>query len=333
MKDKDIILRVDDAIALCHILDEFDVFNDEVLKIVNEYGRDGVDNLWKISTGKFVFGQRKVKKFYEDNKMVIDKINKYFTFGFTTFINGNYFRKGNLSLYKMYEYLKENENEIEKILLFLERIKELGFREFTLNPNLDFSKSECVIYKQFSRNTFIEYFDNINVMPSYEVSLVRYNGAGSKYEITLNPERFGENNYNYSLYDSEIVVNTLLIDVNSLPESLIKEETFDKIIKLSKIVSKESKQVRDSVLLDVSIGDLVSQFNMSSDIIKKLDNAKSKSELLKVLEDIQKSIEELKSLNTQFDDSILHGDITRERLDSEKKLYLERRYLSNLDLD
>ena len=93
--EKNYRAETNNIIALCHILDDFEEFNKRLIPVISsKYNRNFVFKLWDISEGKFRFGARKAKKFYKENKSVIDTINKYTNI--TRFINANYDWQGNL---------------------------------------------------------------------------------------------------------------------------------------------------------------------------------------------------------------------------------------------
>ena len=72
-----ICIRTDDAIALCHIIDEFETFNNNFINFLNTITGDIsliLAKLYQISNGEKVFGATRIKYFYNDNKIVIDKI-------------------------------------------------------------------------------------------------------------------------------------------------------------------------------------------------------------------------------------------------------------------
>lgn len=56
-------ISVDNMIALCNIIDEFDEFEKKLISsISSKYNRDLVFQIWDISQGKFRLGALKAKK-------------------------------------------------------------------------------------------------------------------------------------------------------------------------------------------------------------------------------------------------------------------------------
>lgn len=71
-------IDTNNMIALCHIVDEFPEFEKWLLSVISsKYNRDFIFQVWDISQGEFKLGARKAKRFYRENKLVIDIINQY----------------------------------------------------------------------------------------------------------------------------------------------------------------------------------------------------------------------------------------------------------------
>ena len=178
-------LDTNNMIALCHIFEEFKEFENKLLQIISsKYNRDFVFQLWEISKGKFKIGARKAKKFYSENKDIIDIINKYSTL--PTFVNLNYDYNGkpNGDLQFFYGYLLKHKEEISKILLLIEKIKELGFINFELEEDLDFTKEIYSAYSSFRDNFRIIYAANLQAIPNY-VDNIKYRTLDSNYKMEL----------------------------------------------------------------------------------------------------------------------------------------------------
>ena len=81
---------IDNIITLCHLVNEYDEFEKRLLAYISpKYNRDFVAQLYDITVGKkFKLGAKKAKKFYSENKEIVDIINKYSNV--MMFINQNY---------------------------------------------------------------------------------------------------------------------------------------------------------------------------------------------------------------------------------------------------
>ena len=328
-----ISVHVNNLIALCHILNDYDEFTQNLTKLIKtKYNRDIVYNLYKISNGKLVVGSKKVKKFYQENKSVIDTINKFSNI--SEFINYNYDWQGNLredcDLDFFYKYITSHQEDLERMLSMLEKIKKLGFDELQFDEEIDFTNTEYAIDTRLGGNIDIAYFDNIEVVPNYQNGVVEYRTTGSNYKIIAKVS-FNE----LSKYGKTIIVNSLLFDSKRLPEDVTKEFIFDKIVSLKSNQQENCDTIRDSVDLSISVDDLYSQFNTTSRIIEGLNNVESKEQLHEVLLGIKAYLDQLQTISSEYDDSVSQSDstITKEKLQEEKQLYLKRRYWASIDID
>ena len=327
--------HVNNLIILCHILNDYDEFTQNLTKLIKtKYNRDIVYNLYKISNGKPVVGSKKVKKFYQENKSVIDTINKFSNI--SEFINYNYDWQGNLredcDLDFFYKYITSHQEDLERMLSMLEKIKKLGFYELQFDEELDFTNNEYKIYTRFNDNFRISYLDNMEAVPNYRSDVVEYKTTGSNYEIVADVSFSDLSKYKY---DKKIIVNSLLFDYKRLPEDITKEFTFDRIVSLKKEQQEDCDTIRDSVDLSISVDDLYSQFGITSRIIERLKNVESKEQLREILLGIKSYLDQLKSISSKYDDSVAQSDstITKEKLQEEKQLYLKRRYWASIDID
>ena len=225
--EKNYKVEINNIIALCHIIDNFKEFEKNLLPIISpKYNRNFVFKLCDISQNKFKIGAKKAKKFYNENKQVIDTINKYSNV--PTFINLNYdyYGKSNGNLEFFYEYISNHTEEIPNILKLLEKLKELGFSTFIFNENLDFTKETYFSEQRFSRNFNFTYVANPEIRPNY-FDHISYKTSDSNYKIDLKI-----NVDEISKYGNKITLNSLLFDPNTLPEKLDKKHTFDPLLSL-----------------------------------------------------------------------------------------------------
>jgi len=320
-------------IALCHIIDEFEDFNRKLKPFIStKYNRDSVFKLWDVSKGKFRLCAGKEKRFYEENKSIIDTINKYTNI--TRFINANYDWQGNAyksaGLQSLYQYILKHKKDINKILIVLEKLQELGFERFKFNENLDFTNNDDYdVYTDFRVNYSIVYVDNIVVPPSYcYEGWIDYGTTASNYEMHL--KVIGD-----KIFPENIELNSLLFDEKRLPERIDKENTFDRIITLKNLQTEKTAAIRNSVDLSVSISDLDHRLSSTAGIINRLNGVENKEQLIEVLSSIKTDVEKLKTLSEEYNSSVSEREptLTPETLEKEKKLYLERRYWTSIDVD
>ena len=320
-------VKINNLIALCHILDDYEEFEKKLeMSILPKYNRDFMHKLLNVSQGKLLAFSKKEKKFYNENKSVIDTINKYSNI--INFIDSIYGYYGYTQFF--YKYFISHKEDLDKIIELLERMKQLGFNDFIFNDDLDFTKESYDIYPTFRRNFRIIYVDNIVVSPSY-TSEIDYKTASSNYKIELDVIGYNE----ISEYGRRITLNSLLFDPNRLPDKLDRKNTFDRIIDLKKQQEEKNTSIRNSVDLSISVSDLEEQLSSTSSIISKLDDVQNKSQLLEALLNIKGEVDKLKTLSEEYDSSISEKEpsLTKEVLDREKKLQLRRIELSKLDFD
>lgn len=315
-------------IALCHIIDDFKGFRERLMSMISPaYNRNFVFQLVEISHGEFIFGASTARKFYRDNKSIIDTINTYSDI--SRFICGNYGVYGEAygSLEFFYEYILNHKDEMDKILAVLEKLNELGFDSFEFNENLDFTTELYGVEPTFRKNRHITYVDNPEVIPSYD-SYITFGTTSSNYKMNL--DILGDKIFGYK----NIKLNSLLFDPKSFPESINRENTFDYILELKDAQRDQTNAIRNSVNLSVTVDNLDMQLVASTIVIRKLDGVENKGEMLAILESIREDIEKLKTLSLQHDSRVSEQQplVTPEVLKKEKILYLRRRDMENIDL-
>ena len=320
-------IEINHLIVLCHIIDkleidEFENFEKKLKVIIStNNNRNFMRNLREISKGKFKLGAIKERRFYKENKSIIDTISKYSNV--SKFIHLNYAYLGNPShnLQFFYQYLIEHKNELDKVLTLLAKLKELGFTSIEFKENLDLTSKQYYINSNHVSDFPIAYVDNIETIPSYGNN-IKYKTQHSNYIMYLRIN-FNE----IYLSNDTIELNSLLFDPNRLPKRIDKETIFDPILKLKEEQQEKSAPIRNSVDLSISILDLETQLGNTAYTINKLEGVKNKKELIEALFNIKQDVEKLRTLSQQYDRSISEKEptLTHEILDKEKKLYLKRR--------
>ena len=246
--------ETNNIIALCHIIDEFEEFEKRLITIISTgHNRDFVFKLWEISKGKFKIDARKEKKFYDENKEIIDTINQYSNI--TRFINDNYSEYGepNGNLQFFYEYISSHKEGIEQILEVLGKLKELGFWKLEFNDELDFTKEIYNAYLSFDRNSDITYVANAKVIPDCE-SHIYYKTTDSNYKMKL--ILYGSTNKGISKYGRYIVLNSLLFNTNTLPIRIDRENTHEQLLKLKNEQNAKLSILKSSFDSNINVSDL-----------------------------------------------------------------------------
>ncbi len=323
-------IYTDNLIALCHIIDSYSEFSKNLRSFIStKYNRDNVEYLYQMSNGKFIFGAKKVKQFYQKNKTIIDLINKYSNI--SMFINQHYDNQGNpyelADLDFFYQYILNKKDCLKQILETLNKIKKLGFEKLQFDENLDFTTNDYKINKSFKYNNNIEYLDNMEAIPNYESDVINYKTKGSNYKITIKPSVRTIINQDISGYDKKIIVNSLNFDANKLPEIMTKENTFDKIISLANEKNDECEAIRNSVNLSISLDFLCLSINSINNLLSRIDDIENKDDLLNILSEMKLNLNKLQTANLKYASNIeqVYPSITSDMLQEEKNLYLNRK--------
>lgn len=325
MRKNNYSANINNLIVLCHIIDDWEEFEKKLIPVIAN--KDTLVKLCDISKGKI---DKKVKKFYVENKIIIDKINEYSNI--SSLIHDCYCQQINIdSFYFFYQYILTHKDKINNILELLEKLKKLGLNELEYNENADFTKETYNVHTNFSTNFRFVYLDQLEAIPSYESNKIKYKSKNSCYKITLNVD---DEKISSTSFWNKIYLNDLTFDPNRLPSELSKEETFDKILKLREQKHQQYSAIKDSVDLGIGIADLYLMFDSVNNKINSLSNIEKKEELIELLQTIKNAILEMKTISTEFDKNIAtnNPDISEEYLEDEKKKYIIRRSFSNIDL-
>jgi len=307
-------------ITLCKIIDDFEQFEKKLKSVMSvKYNYDFVIQLMKLSRGKFFIGGTKAKKFYNENKDILNTISKY---GYIYDFILSYW-DGDLMYF--YNYILNHKDNLDNILAVLEKIDAIGFSYIEFNNNLDFTNEihEFDVNPGWSK---VIYLDNLVAIPKYYSSVIHYKTSNSNYKIIV------EKSYN-KISKEKIILNDLTFDSNRLPNAITKEEIFDKIIALKDEKQQEYSQISDSVNLSVGIHDLYEIFNKINSKINNTENVERKEELIELLHNIKDAISKMQSISDEYNKQISSTSdyISEELLSSEKDAYIRARHMSSID--
>ena len=297
-------MNVNNMLALAHILDDYRDFKNRLnIYMFNNYNKMEMNNLIRISSGKFIISSR-TKQFYEENKKIIDTINQYSSLN--KFIN----TKDNIEYF--YAYLNDNKDKLNDIISLLSRLKKLNFNEFALNSDEDFTKSEYKISKK-ERLATISYLENMEVIPNCNNDIVCYKSKGSNYIINMNV-------YYFEKPENEIILNNLLFDKDKLPKSLERNEILNEIFSLKNTKKDEVSSLKSIINLDSDIHNLEDVYNSLLDTMSSLDNMENRKELLHILLNIRDALNRLIKFNAKYTDGVVSksNSITNEIVNNEK---------------
>lgn len=325
-------MYVDSLITLCNILDNYEKFNHNLIKLNPcRYAPSALYKLYRISKGEKVFGATKFKKFYQENKDIIDTINKYEHI--SIFITSNYSGWNQHTTQEkepirfFYQYLLKNREQLGQILSVLEKINFLGFSTIKMVEGYDFTEESQGIWP-YGYNSEIVYFDNIQIKPSYS-DKIKYRTTGSNYKMVF--EFFIGNIKKYSR--KSIILNSLTFDPSRLPDILTTENVFDYIMNLAQKLEESYYTIKSSVQFSANITDLQEHFKVLNEVVNELNDTQTKTESRCSLVKIQAELAKLQAISKEYNSSITdeNPNITLEMLEEEKKLYLARRDIIDFD--
>lgn len=306
-------------IALCYILDEFEEFNKKIKGIIStNNSKKFIFDLYEVSMGNFNCSM-KARRFYNENKAVIDTINQYSNL--FLFIDSSYNREGNSidenSLEFFYRYITEHRQDLGKILSVLNKINNIKVGSIKLDEGVDFTKEEYRLYTWYPDNLELSLLDNMDVIPSYDSFEVKYRTTGSNYKITMN-SRFGKLD---SYINTQITLNSLTFDPKEIPNYVSAKEVFRKIFELRDQKSEEYSTIKNLVDLNMSIEELYSVYVSVSKKIENLDESENKENFIELLKVIKDAIIRMQAINEQMDSDVVSSSlVSKETLDKEKQI-------------
>lgn len=321
--------------TLCEVVKDYKSFCDDLEKLIkSKTNKDLVYEAYKVMQGKFSIRSSKYKSFIEKHKRTIEIMNNHFCLSNLTVLSydlkGN--RRENLPEDYFYEYIHKNREEIEKIKEVALKLEKLGFNEIKYGENLDFTEFEYDLDTSYrSKFAFLE---NIEVNSTYLNNPIKYKTNSSCYCMCLGTNGYGDKK-EVTKYDRKIYLKSLILDPNSLPNEITTQSTIDVIKKLADNKKTEYYDIKNSVDLSIATSDLKSQFEYLKQVVAKIDKVKNNEELSRVLEQMQSIMIQLQNFGDNFEKEIIDSNegITEQSVEQEKKLYLDRRYLSSIHVD
>lgn len=222
-------------IALCYILDSFEEFSERLKNAIpTKYNRNFISDLYDISMGKINFSL-KTRRFYKENKTVIDTINKYSNLLlYTNFsYDGQDYLENEESLRFFHKYIMEHRGDLETILRVLNKIEQLKIDEIKLDKHMDFSKEEYELHYWKSENYRYVLLNNLVLVPSGETDLIRYKSTNSDYKIVASRGAC-KSSYLDAQMASQITLNSLIFNPDKLPNDASVDGIYKTVFGLKK---------------------------------------------------------------------------------------------------
>ena len=312
-------IGIKELLALIVILDEFEVFNSNVINFLNSI-KYSDSKLKELNNSKKKIGSKKIKNFLNDNKEIINVINSYSDVK-TIIINYYLNEEIRKKFYQLYEYLltiKDRKNQMVDLILKLDK---LGIKNIVVNTNTNFKdNSYCLKKGELTKNDDFYYLDNMYVIPSYQQYEINYKTKESNYEIKMQIS-------DDKIIPYEITINNLLMDINKLPNKMNKSETFDKILLLKENAKNDYKNLKDIVDVELELSKLKDDYYAILNTINNCNDYMIKKRLIYSLNKIQSSINDIELTCGDYKNSIIDNNrlITEEVIEKERVLELSRR--------
>lgn len=319
--------NIKNLIALTHITTSYKEFSDKLMKYMELSNRCGLSDLYYVSHGEIVLFSKNSKKFYNENKDIIDTINTYSDIvNFAKEVCNENGDPNKIScMDEVYNYLVNNPSLDDTVASKLQKLDELGINDLTLDEQADFNSEVYEPFINIDSNFRITYLDNMVALPTYRDDCVKYGTTNSCYKIVIN-----------TCLDNEkhIFLNDFLFDSTKLPSDLSNEGISKMFQSLKDSQKENSELIKKSIDLNVSVLDLQVQYARTKQQIEQLDAISNKEELLNSLADISLRLNSLRRLTSNYDDKIIeeNPELTKETLVKEKRLYLERRNLNDVNV-
>ncbi len=310
-------IEIDCLIALCHILNGYETFKKRLDKAMNyKYNFNFIKKLEEISLGKSSSKLSKAAKFYQENKDIINAINKYYSLHI--FIGLLYSVSCNNLINYFYNYLLEHKKDLSKILEILNRLKKLGFENIFFEQYMIFENKSYTINPNMLLNASFTYLANIQAIPNYEGTL-KYKSTSSNYKIFF--KRVD------NAFSHEITLNSLVFDAHTLPLTLSKKDTFDRIVTLTSKEEARNQKIHELVNLDLDLSLLDSTLNSLTATLDNSSNANFDN-MRKHLLTLKDILAKLKKEHTLYEKEVLSTNptITKELLAQELKLQQKKNH-------
>lgn len=323
-------IKVDHLIVLCEIGEEYKSFCDDLEKLIkSKTNRDLVNEAYRVIQGKFSIHSGKYKSFLEKHKRTIEIMNNYSCLSSLTIFNydakGN--RSENLPEDYFYIYIQKNKEYVEIIKEVALKLKKLGFEYIYFEENLDFTEYEYKLNTSYGSD-FV-FLENVEINSTYLNNPIKYKTNYSSYCMFLG---LNDGKKELSKYRKKIYLNSLILDPNRISDEITYDSTIGVIKKLADDKKTEYSDIRNSVDISIATSDLRNQFEHLKQLVVKIDKVKKNKELANILEQMQSVMNQLQIFSENFEKEIIdsNSNITEQKLEQEKKLYLERRHQDSI---
>ncbi len=324
-------IKVNHLVVLCEIKEDYQSFYEDLGNLVHSKNdKNLIEKLYRVMQGKA--SNNKYKPFLDKHKKTIDILKeRSYLSDFTLFC---YTAKGKrikgLSEDYFYEYLKNHPKDIDTIKKVASKVSDLGFDTIYYSEDIDFKNEE---YQVDSFDNEFIFLENMEVLPAYLEDPIRYKTTGSCYGLRIGTNGYGTYK-NINDTSRKIYLNTLVFDIDRLPDGITTDTTIGLIHHLATQKGAEYQAIKNSVNLAVASNDLAHSFEYFQKVTQKIEDVKSQQEIVEILNQMQGILSQLQTFNAAYENQVMqtYPNISKETMEKEKQLHLERRFLSGIDL-
>lgn len=304
-----VTIRTNDALSLCEMVDNFELFLNNLREfssgLKGKYKLQGLYNYVKNNNVFNVTDEKSVKKFYLDNRIalnVLKNMDTLYDFLFMYFdIKTGEFDKDKL---KMFNYIKNNKTNIDKIFMILRRLVELGFELFSLDEN--------------------NKFDDVWRL---DADYFHYSDGSIEAILSSNEMKYKYENSNYSIvcwdFKNIITLNNLLFDKDKLPKDNIYAEKL--LHKLAEMEEKTFQPLKTVAQYECYLNELNDIFDKLNSILDNTTDFNYKKHSEYLIAQIKVNCKSLKYYLEEYEKQLLENNVLNSDILDEEKVLCKKK--------
>ena len=297
-------IKIDYLLTLLNMFDDYKSFSNDLLVLLkSQSGNVNYESFGALFKNVDSIDNDSIKTLIDNHKKSIEVVKKYISM--TGFMYDVYeYKKPEKNKYSTLEYcynLVKIENlDIDKTIKLAEHIEKLGFSIINYCDKKFTDTVYTLKSEKLDENYSVYYVDNMRMLPRYLERSIEYVTDDSSYLIELRPKSY---KYYNNRIDKEIYLNSLSFDIDSLPQSITKEDIFDVIVSLAH-KNKESIAITDSINMNKGINNINKAINGAYGLFDKIDSVSEKEELIKSLKELETVLDKMKSVSSNYERNI-----------------------------
>lgn len=256
-----------------------------------------IQKIYDIATGKFVFGFKEYKEFVKKYQKVFDIFKKYNCMRELTIlkygITGIKYSMAYDDYFNIYS--KIYSDSLDRMKTILIDLRNLGFKYISYNPDYDFTSSEYSMRMNYSNLGLsdFQFLENIYALPNYDKNSIKYKTHESVYRMSLHFDK-SINGERATIESRTVQLKSLIFDPNRLPKTLLYEDTVGLVLEAENKIENLNQTIRNSVDFSSSIDSLISDYNITREIVESIAELKDKDEVKEILIQASRYLNELK---------------------------------------